>query len=312
MPATLIETNANERIAYDSVFLSDPTALGSLRNKLSLKIIKSLAESPACAIDIARRLKVHEQKIYYHLKNLEKAGIVYAISNERRQGMIAKIYSVVSPVIATKLFDKGIEVKENIDLGVSRDILNFLSPFVDGGKFNAVIIIGDSYSHGRFDASSTEGSYVLDFLIFLGRFIVNWEFPHFKIDVKVHNDDLKNNLILIGNNRTNSVIDKINDKLLINFDDSGKEVITSKISNGNYSDPRTGVIIKATNPFDETKKILILGGIGRRGIQASSLAVTKYLTQLMQSIKSFDDISKVVKGFDKDGDDVIDSIKILE
>jgi len=312
MQATLIENNDNGRIAYDSLILSDPKALSVLNNKIAMKIVKLLAVTPCCAIDAARKLKIHEQKIYYHLRNLEKSGIVYPISQERRHGMIAKIYSVVSPIVAAKLFDKGTEIKETADLNVSENILKFFSPFIDNGRLNALVIIGDTYSHGRFDTTSTEGSYVLDFLIFLGRFINNWKFPYQKIDVKVSANDLKNNLILIGNNRTNSIIDKINDKLPISFDESGKEILTSKISKANYSDPRIGTILKITNPFDETKKILLVGGIGRRGAQAATLTITKYLTHFMQSIKSFDDISKVVKGFDKDGDDVIDSMKILE
>jgi len=104
----------------------------------------------------------------------------------------------------------------------------------------------------------------------------------------------------------------VNKHLSVCFDESGKEIIISKISGKNYSDPRTGLIIKTINPFDKTKKILIVGGIGRRGSQSASLAIVNRPNNLTQDLKSFDDIVKVVKGFDENGDDVIDSVKILE
>lgn len=313
MQATLIEDNGNgQKIAYDSLIINNPKDFSALNSKLALKIVKSLAESPASAIDISRRLKIHEQKIYYHIRRLEKSGIIYVISNEKRHGMIAKIYSVVSPAIAAKLYDKGTEVKEMINLELDQRLLKFLSPFVSKNNLNATIVVGDTFSHGRFDKSSDEINYMIDTILFFGKFINGFSTSYCKLDVKVKVDELKNDLILIGNNKTNVVIEKINNKLKASFDEYGKESIISKISGETYTDPRIGLIIKTTNPFDERKKILLIGGIGRRGAQAASLALTKYSNILIESIKSFEDTVKVVKGFDSDGDDIIDTIKILE
>src|SRR3989344_3767989 len=89
---------------YDSI-LVDPKHLDVLGNKLTQDIIKKLFRSNLCAMDIARELKEHEQKIYYHLRRLEKAGIVKVVGTEKRAGMIAKMYSTVSPIVATKLYD---------------------------------------------------------------------------------------------------------------------------------------------------------------------------------------------------------------
>ena len=54
-------------------------------------------------MDLARKLEQHEQKIYYHLRNLEKAGIIKQTRTEQRYGMTAKIFDVISPVVATKM-----------------------------------------------------------------------------------------------------------------------------------------------------------------------------------------------------------------
>ncbi len=312
MQAVLIENNGSSRTAYDSLILDNPKSFSALNSKIAFKIVKSLAESPASAIDVSRKLKIHEQKVYYHVRRLERAGIIYTISNEKRHGMIAKIFSVVSPVIVAKLYDKGVEVKEGIKVGLDHKLLEFLSPFILDGNLNATIILGDTYSHGKFDKGSDEVNYMLDMLLFLGKFSNSFNESYSRLDVKIKDKELKNNLIIIGNNKTNSIIEKLNNKLNAYFDETGKESLTSKISGRNYSDPRIGVIIKTINPFDTSKKILLIGGIGRRGAQASALALTKYSNMLIESIKNFDDIVKVVRGFDSDGDDVIDSIKILE
>ncbi len=84
MQATLIENDGRGRIAYDSLILSDPKAFSALNSKLAFKIVKALADSPASAIDISRKLKIHEQNVYYHVRRLERAGIIYTISNEKR------------------------------------------------------------------------------------------------------------------------------------------------------------------------------------------------------------------------------------
>ncbi len=312
MQATLIESNGNARTAYDSLLLDNPKAFSALNSKLALKIVKSLAESPVSAIDLSRKLKIHEQKIYYHMRRLEKAGIIYTISSEKRHGMTAKIYSVVSPVIAAKLYNKGTEVKESFDFALDSKISEFLKPIISDGQLDSFIIVGDTFSHGRYDKGSDEVNYMVDAFLFFGRFSNGSSELRTRLDVKVKDSELKNNLILIGNNKTNSIIEKINNKLNVYFDESGKESIISKQSGRTYSDPRTGVIIKTTNPFDPSKKILLIGGIGRRGAQAATLALTKYSSMFVESIKSFDDIVKIVRGFDSDGDDVIDSIKILE
>ncbi len=312
MQATLIENNGNGRIAYDSLLMSDPEAFSALGNKIAIRIIKLLSEYPMSAIDVARKLKIHEQKIYYHTKKLEKAGIIYTISSEKRHGMTAKIFSVVSPVISTKLSNRGVELKENITIQTNQKVLELMSPFVTNNKLDSIIVVGDTYSHGKFDKGSDELNYMLDTLLFLGRFIDGFDKINSKLDVKIKENDLKSNLILIGNNKTNSLIERINSKLSLQFDNYGKETITSRVTGNIYNDPRVGFILKTTNPFNPEKKLFLIGGIGRRGAHAATLALTTYSNLLVESIKSFDDIVKVVKGFDSDGDDVIDSIKILE
>ena len=311
MQATLIEVNETGRTAYDSLILDNPKAFSALNSKLSLKIVKSLAESPASAIDVSRKLKIHEQKVYYHVRRLERAGIIFTISNEKRHGMIAKIFSVVSPVIAAKLYDRGVEVKENLSFGISENILKIFHPFIEDGKLNAKIIIGDPSPHGKYNTSGTEGAHITDLMLFIGRFLNSFQPYNYKLDTEVRDSELKGNLILIGNNKTNALIDKINSHLPVYFD-VAKNSIASKITGKDYKDDRCGIIVKAPNPFNKESKVLIIGGLRTRGMRAAIISIFKLLDNSFINLNNKEDVNLVVQGLDKDSDMIIDDAIILE
>jgi DNA-binding transcriptional ArsR family regulator len=107
MEFRLIEINGEKQVVYDSVVIS-PAKLKVLGSKLSLKIIRELASQPCCPMDLSRRLKEHEQKIYYHIRRLKKAGIIKRVRKEKRSGMTANIYRLVSPVVSVKLSNGGV------------------------------------------------------------------------------------------------------------------------------------------------------------------------------------------------------------
>jgi len=311
MSSTLIESNEKSRVAYDSLLVSDPTLLSALGSRISLKIIKTLSENPLCALDIARKLKIHEQKIYYHLKNLERAGVVYTISTERRHGMIAKIYSVVSPVIAAKLFDKGSKIKETYSATTSPTLVNFFYPFIDNGKLNAKIIIGDPDPHGKYDFGARESAHLSDFFLFIGKLLGEFNSPNYKLDTETTKEDLQNNLILIGNIRSNTIIEKINSTLPLLFD-TEKFFIISPKTKSTYNDDRIGVIVKTKNPLNTKNYILLLGSIRTRGITSSIIFILKHIEDIFKNLQTTDEIAIVAQGLDKDGDKIIDDVKILE
>jgi glycine/serine hydroxymethyltransferase len=107
-------------------------------------------------------------------------------------------------------------------------------------------------------------------------------------------------------------MEKINPHLPVYFKSEKEWHIVSKLTNRKYKGPRTGMIMKWDNPVNKKKKILILSGIRSRGMRASIIAVTKFLSKIIESVEENGNVIKVFEGLDKDGDGVIDSIKILE
>src|SRR3989338_7173167 len=74
-------------------------AVGS---ELAQRILQLLAKETMYPIDIAKALKVHEQKIYYHIRNLEKAGIIKVAKKETKQGATANYYALSEPAFIIK------------------------------------------------------------------------------------------------------------------------------------------------------------------------------------------------------------------
>lgn len=316
MSAILVETNNNGKKAYESLVLEDPKAFSVFNSKLAMKIVKSLAESPAPAIDVARKLKVHEQKIYYHIRKLAKAGVIYTISSEKRHGMIANIYTVTSPVIAAKLHDKGTELKEGARSMVSGEITEFLSPFIQDGKLNTKIIIGSTKTHGKYESRSADAPYLIDFLLFLGTSLTDFDSSSipYKFDTDVTDADLKNNnLIIVGNPKINSITDRINTLMPIYFDVNNDFRIMSKITNNKYPYDFDAVIIKTKNPFNQNKEILLIAGKRSEGLRSAVLAIIRHTKEILNgNIKNKNIMAKVVSGVDKDSDGIVDGIKFHE
>ncbi|NIO22197.1 MAG: ArsR family transcriptional regulator [Candidatus Aenigmarchaeota archaeon] len=310
MKASLVENRGDGKVAYESLVVA-PRKLSVFNSDLALRIVNELVNTPGCAMDLARNLKEHEQKIYYHLRKLEDVGVVKPIGTEKRYGMTAKIYSMTCPVIATKLYEDGHPLEKSPSVR-DHSAMKFFYPFIEDGELTAKIVIGDPNEHGRFDRKSKEGSYLTDFAILIGSFVNKYKFPYYKIDTEVNQKDLKGNLILIGNIRTNVVMDKIKKHLPIKFLEEGQFSFISKNSNKRFTDPRTGFIIKIKNPFNPENFILAIGGLRTRGARAAMIALTKNMDKINNKNESDENILRVVKGFDRTGDSVIDSVEFIE
>ncbi len=308
----LVEDTKEGQRAYPALLLDDPRLFSILSNELALKIIKELGRRPACPMDIARALRIHEQNVYYHIRKLEKLGLIKIIRTEERVGAIAKIYSPVSSVVSFKLFEG-----EHIDDVKTRaGELKFLKPFIQNGKFNSIIVVGSPDPHGKYKSPASDGYCAIDLGMFLGQFIKDSTIPYYKLDTQVREEDLKKNIILIGGPKTNIIADKINKKLPIYYDYSEELLewnIVSSLSKTVYREAQIGFITRIPNPFSEGKEILVFSGKGFRGTRAAVLAFIKHIKKVMKGNSAVpSNIANVVQGIDVDSDGIIDEVEFLE
>ena len=275
-------------------------------SELAVKIIHELAKKSACAMDLARALNEHEQKIYYHLRRLEKAGIISLERIEARAGAVAKIYKVEYPYLAIKLFDA-----KPIEYFARPKEMEILHPFIENGKMNSIIIVSSPDPHGRFGAASSDGYAAIDLALFLGSFLRRAEI-NYRLDTQVDEEDLKNNLILIGGPKANMVVDKLNKFLPIYFDEKNDWQIVSTLSKTVYRDEDVGLVIKMRNPFNTKSYVLLFCGKRFKGTRAATLALIRHAKLLEEGNKFKDGIARVVKGVDKDSDGIIDDCIFIE
>ena len=304
-----VEEDRKGQKAYEALLVDDPKLFTALGSQLALKIIRLLSNQPACAMDVARKLKEHEQKIYYHLRNLEKVGLISILRTEERVGAIAKIYSVNFPIVSFKLFDGKKVINEKTRIKE----LKFFEPFIKKGKLDATIIIGSPDSHGKYTSQASDGCCAIDLALFLGSLVKKVPLPNYKLDTEIKEKDLKNNLILVGGPKANILVEKVNKKLPIYFDFHREWNLVSSFSKRIYGEDDVGIIEKIRNPFNSKKEVLVLAGKRFKGTRAAILALVKHLKEIEKGNK-FDStaIAKIVKGVDRDSDGIVDDVEFLE
>ena len=295
--------------------LLEPKQLKVALSPLAWKILKILAEKPSYPKEIGTRLKMNEQNIYYHIRNLERSGLIEKLKEEKKHGALAKFYTLTDYAFTILL--KPLEESQKV-FHIKKEYKNFLEPFILDGRLNALIIMGSPEPHGLAKARAKDGLFATDLGLFLGTFL-NYKPELFtKLDTEVKEEDLKNNLILIGGPGVNFITAKVNSKLPIKFEkikdqENFYSGFHSSVSDKNYYEEGYGLIVKAKNPFDKSKDILVIAGRRMSGTRAAILAFLQKFDEICKG-NSYDPkvFARIVEGIDKDNDGVIDSIEFLE
>ena len=127
----IIDKQKNEVFSLPAKEISVENAK-CVSSELAQKILNLLAKEAMYPIDIAKALKVHEQKVYYHIRNLEKAGIIKVVKKETKQGATANFYALIEPAFVFKF--KNFETTSKI--AQIRNESEFLEPFIKNGQFD--------------------------------------------------------------------------------------------------------------------------------------------------------------------------------
>ena len=287
-----------------------PEDAKTLSSVLAVKILRLLAAKPMYPIELATELKVHEQKVYYHIHNLESAGIIKVVRQQGRQGAVAKYYALDKPAVVVRFAPmeathKLFSVKAGSE---------FLEPFIKDGQLNALIVVGSPDPHGPEKARSKDGYYGMDLALFLGTFLNYVPKLYVKLDTDAREEDVKNNnLILIGGPVVNRITFLANPKLPVRFDPDQHWAIQSTISGSSYPTDESGIIVKAKSPFNPDKGILVVAGKRHSGTRAAIIAFLRHFDELAagnvhdRSVKA-----RVVEGVDLDSDGSIDEAEFRE
>jgi DNA-binding transcriptional ArsR family regulator len=315
----LHEENKTQKVKEIAI-IEDPQKLKMILDRLSWKILVMLSEKEMYPLEIARKLGVHEQKVYYHVRKLARAGAITVVREEEKKGAIAKYYKAVSPAFGIEL-PQGYKIIQRLSLiGLDEQIQKFFKEFIGkDGAFEGKIVVGSPTPHGPFKTSARDGHYASHLTFFLGQFAKMPEEFAIKLDVDVKAEkEEKNNLILVGGPGTNLLTQELNEYLPIRFNMQPSEqgflfggLVSRKTSNV-YTADAVGLIAKIVNPWDDTKRIIVLAGNKAVGTKACVLALTNFWKKTLKGYNGEDTFAKVIQGFDLDGDGKVDSIEVLE
>jgi DNA-binding transcriptional ArsR family regulator len=315
----LREDNKAQKVK-DIALVNDPQRLKLILNALSWKILTMLSEKEMYPLEIARKLGIHEQKVYYHIRKLCRAGAITVAREEEKKGAIAKYYRVAAPAFGIELPQEYRIIKKLSLLGMEEQIQKFFKEFVSkDGTFDGKIVVGSPTPHGPFKTSARDGHYASHLTFFLGQFVKPPEDFAIKLDVDVKAEkEEKNNLILVGGPGTNFLAEEVNECLPIRFDMRASEEgflfggLVSKKTGRVYTADAVGVVAKVVNPWDKSKRVIVLAGNKAVGTKACVLALTDYWQKTLKDYGGEDPYAKVIQGFDLNGDGKVDSIEVLE
>lgn len=316
----LLSTEGEKQKGKEITIYKDPQKLKMVLNNLSWKILSMLAEVEMYPMEIAKKLGVHEQKVYYHIRKLAKAGAIAVVREEEKKGAIAKYYRAVSPAFGIELPFGYRNIKTATFAYMDMQLQQFFNPFIKkGGSFDGKIVVGSPDPHGPFKARARDGHYASYLTLFLGQFVrLPMDFIiKLDVDMKAEKEE-NNNLILVGGPGTNLLTQEVNDCLPIRFSMMPSEhgflfggLVSQKTQNV-YTGDAVGVVARIANPWNKEKRIIVLAGNKSVGTKACVLALARFWKQTLKKFKGESDFATVIQGFDLDGDGKVDSIEVIE
>jgi DNA-binding transcriptional ArsR family regulator len=316
----LLSEEGNRQRGKEIVVFENPQKLKMVLSRLSWKILNMLAEAEMYPMEIAKELGVHEQKVYYHIRKLVKAGAIAVVREEEKKGATAKYYRAVSSAFGIELPLGYKNVKTATFAYMNEKLQRFFHLFVTkDGSFDGKIVVGSPDPHGPFKARARDGHYASYLTLFLGQFVRLPEDFVIKLDVDVKAEkEESNNLILVGGPGTNLLTQEVNDCLPIRFSMMPSKhgflfggLVSQKTQNV-YTGDAVGVVARIANPWNKEKRIIVLAGNKAVGTKACVLALAKFWKQTLKKFKGENDFAAVIQGFDLDGDGKVDSIEVIE
>lgn len=308
----VIEETPEGTFGREAVLLDKPERIATLSSALAWRILQELARAPAYPNALAARLKIHEQKVYYHVRRLEAAGLLEVVRSEAKRGASARVLAPTAEAFAIVLKGRGDPVALP-SLPRSKDVGRFLEDFARDGTFDGSIVVGSPYTHGPFNTTSRDSPYAVELGFFLGGLFALPKRPIVRLDTEVKAAGPgRDHMILVGGPVANIVTLDLNPHLAVNFDWRQVWRMESGRTRRAYADEQVGLLAKIRSPWNRERSIVVLGGLHATGTMAAILGLTRFADEALDGYAPGEDFYRVIAGQDRDGDGRVDAISILE
>ncbi len=308
----LVEEADKGAVAREVEAIDRPARLGALSSPLAWRILQELARSPDYPNALADRLKVHEQKIYYHVRRLEAAGFLKVVREEAKRGASARVLAPTADAFAIVLKSSAAPVPFPA-LPHAGVVARFFEEFSHDGRFDGAIVVGSPYPHGPFLTTARDSPYAVQLGFFLGRLFAAPKGLVTRLDTEVKAVGAgREHMVLVGGPVANIVMMDLNPHLAVTFDWKQAWRVESSRTHRSYVDEDVGLIAKVRNPWNPERTIVLLSGLHYRGTLSSILGLTEFADEVLDGYEPGRDFYRVVSGQDRDGDGRIDAVSILE
>jgi DNA-binding transcriptional ArsR family regulator len=297
---------ARRVIASDS-----PEGFRAASGKVGQRILAALASGPKYPAEMARILGVHYQTMYYHVRTLEKAGLIRRVRSETIRGGEAKLFALTSDGYAVEFPVKGERLPSLGSSGRSRVLGRVFGEFIHDGEFDGWIVVGSPLQHGAGGTQARDGHYAVQLGFALGQFVtLPMRFP-VKLDVDIRAEKLLgSNMIVVGGPRTNVVSEDLNPNLPIRFRQGGFWGSIVDGTGRSYSSELDCIVAKVKNPWDRTKCCLVAAGLTGAGTKAAIIGICNYPEIVFRDYES-GDFAVLLRGVDRDGDGKVDTVEVV-
>ena len=308
----LIEETAQGAVGREAVLLDRPERAAAIASPLAWRILQELAKEPDYPNALATRLRVHEQKVYYHVRRLEAAGFLKVVREEPKRGASARILAPTAEAFAIVLKGRGNPVTSPM-LPHAGIVAQFLEEFTSDGRFNGAIVVGSPYTHGPFNTTARDSPYAVELGFFLGRLFAPPKGVVVRLDTEVKaSGPGKEDMILVGGPVANIITMDLNPSLAVNFDWKQVWRMESSRTHRPYADEQVGLIAKVRNPWNRSRVVVLLSGLHAVGTMAAILGLTRFADDVLEGYTPGEDFYRVVAGQDQDGDGRLDAVSVLE
>jgi len=295
--------------------ISDPKVAQLLLQPTRWRILSELSNDEKCAKDLAQSFDTSEQVICYHLRELEKAGLISLERTVRRRGAMAKYYRAEERAVAI-VPRRGTSSKGSRELTeepLSDASSKMLDPFISQGNFNGHIVLGSPDAHGIFSSRARCGDRATDLALFIGSLLPITRESVVRLDTELSQEESLRNLIIVGGPKVNTLTMTVNEFLPITYELTSHNMMISRLSGRSYGGEEEGSVQLIGNPNNQESKVLVIAGNSYLGTRAAVLAFIKYTDQIAKgNTINKNVISRVVTGIDVNSDGLVDDVQFLE
>jgi len=158
----LLREEHGELLFSPSKSLSVPDGPKHLSHDLKIKILKNLNKKSMYPSELAVKLGIHEQNLYYHINHMLKSGILEVAQRKEIRGTVAKKLKPTSMNFSISLSKDWQPLAKLTKQRKKTKIESFYKNFELQGRFNGKIVVGSPDPHGPFKARARDGHYATD------------------------------------------------------------------------------------------------------------------------------------------------------